>query len=159
MAASSPPSYAAALVDRMEAAALRLMGILLALGLAALAFAGDAAELAGSWTALRAERDGVSAPELIGHRLVFTGDRFAIAGPDGQPLYAGTYSVDDLTQPGSIDFVHDGGTAAGQTWEGLYRLDGGELTIVDDAPDPAQGRPTDFTTAKGSGRVPLVFAR
>ena len=43
--------------------------------------------------------------------------------------------------------------------KGSNRLDGGELTIVDDAADPAQGRPTDFTTAKGSGRVLLVFAR
>ena len=138
---------------------MRMLGILLAMGLAAPAMADDPVGLAGTWTALRAERDGAPAPELIGHRLMFAGDRFEIAGKDGQLLFAGSYSVDDVTQPAAIDFVNDGGTAAGQTWEGIYRLDGGELTIVDDAPDPAQGRPTDFTTAKGSGRVLLVFTR
>jgi uncharacterized protein (TIGR03067 family) len=140
-------------------AVMRVIGILLALGIVAPAMADDAADLAGSWTALRAERDGAPAPELIGHRLLFAGDRFEIAGKDGRPLYAGSYSVDDVTEPAAIDFVQDGGAADGQTWEGIYRLDGGELTIVDDAVDPAQGRPTDFTTAKGSGRVLLVFAR
>ena len=132
---------------------MRAIAALLALVLLAPALADDPAELAGDWTALRAERDGAPAPELIGHRLVFSGDRFAIASKDGQSLFAGSYSVDNVSEPAAIDFVNDSGTAAGQTWEGIYRLDGGELTIVDDAPDPAQGRPTDFTTAMGSGRV------
>jgi uncharacterized protein (TIGR03067 family) len=140
-------------------AAMRAIGILLALGIPTPAMADDAADLAGSWTALRAERDGAPAPELIGNRLLFAGDRFEIANKDGRVLYAGSYSVDNVTQPAAINFIHDGGAAAGQTWEGIYRLDGATLTIVDDAVDPAQGRPTDFTAAKGSGRVLLVFAR
>lgn len=138
---------------------MRMKGILLAMSITAPALADDPTALAGGWTALRAERDGAPAPELIGHRLVFEGDRFQINGIDGQLLFAGSYSVDDVTQPAAIDFTNDRGSAEGQTWEGIYRLDGAQLTIVDDAADPAQGRPTDFTTAKGSGRVLLVFAR
>ncbi len=138
---------------------MRAIAALLALVLVAPALADDPAELEGNWTALRAERDGRPAPELIGHRLEFSGDRFAITSKDGQPLYAGSFSVDNVTEPAAIDFVQDSGIAVGQTWEGIYRLDNGQLTIVDDAADPAQGRPSDFTTAMGSGRVLLVFAR
>ena len=62
------------------------------------------------------------------------------------------------TTPARIDFRNDGGDARGQTWEGIWRLDGGgTLTIVDDAPDPAKGRPTDFAAPAGSGYVLLVF--
>ena len=123
------------------------------------ALAADASALSGTWTAERAERDGSPAAELVGHRLSLTADRFEIRGPDGRLLYAGTFTADAGAQPARIDFRNEQGEAAGQVWEGIWRLEGDQLTIVDDAPDPAKGRPTDFTTAAGSGRVMLDFAR
>jgi uncharacterized protein (TIGR03067 family) len=140
-----------------------MRGIILAatLGLAAPAFADDAgqAALAGAWTAAEAERDGAAAGDVVGHRLVFDGDAFRISAPDGKLLYEGTYQVDPAAQPPRIDFRHDAGEAAGQEWEGIYRLDGGALTIVDDAPDPAKGRPSAFAVPAGSGHVLIVFRR
>jgi uncharacterized protein (TIGR03067 family) len=138
---------------------MRASAILMSLGMAAAAQAADPAALVGTWTAESAERDGGPADGLVGHRLQLSGDRFEIAGKDGRLLYAGSYTTDPATQPARIDFRHDGGEAAGQVWEGIYRLDGDSLTIVDDAPDPAKGRPTDFTAAAGSGWVLLVFVR
>ena len=132
-------------------------GILASL-LAAPALAGQA-DLTGSWTAVRAERDGAPAPELVGHRLSFAGDRFEIVGADGVLLYAGVWHADAAAEPARIDFVNEAGEAAGATWEGIYSLDAGELTIVDDAPDPSAPRPTAFTAGKGSGYVLLVFTR
>ena len=137
---------------------MRAMVAILAVALAGPAWA-DEGPLAGSWTAVRAERDGAAAPELVGHRLSFAGDRFEIVGPDGRPLYAGTWRGDAADEPARIGFVNDSGEAAGVTWEGIYRLDGGELTVVDDAPDPTAPRPTGFAAGKGSGYVLVVFAR
>ena len=140
-----------------------MRGIILAatVGLAAPVFAQDAgqAALAGAWTATEAERGGAAAGELVGHRLVFDGDMFRISAPDGQLLYEGTYQADPAADPSRIDFRHDAGQAAGQEWEGIYRLEGDTLTIVDDAPDPAKGRPAAFSAPAGSGHVLLVFRR
>ena len=138
---------------------MRTLVMLLSLTLTSPALAAGPDALAGAWTATSAERDGAAADDLIGHRLEFTGDDFRITDKNGQLLYAGTYTVDDSTEPARIDFRHDRGEAAGATWEGIYRLDGDQLTIVDDAPDPAKARPTGFTAAEGSGHVLLVFAR
>jgi uncharacterized protein (TIGR03067 family) len=138
---------------------MRTLVMLLALSLTSPTSAAGPDALAGAWTAMSAEQDGAAAAGLIGHRLEFTGDGFAITDRNGQLLYAGSYAVDDSTAPARIDFRHDRGQAAGATWEGIYRLDGDQLTIVDDAPDPAKGRPTAFTAAAGSGHVLLVFTR
>ena len=119
----------------------------------------DQEPLSGSWTAVRAERDGAAAPELVGHRLSFAGDRFAIVSPDGRALYAGMWRADGAAEPARIDFVNQSGEAAGVTWEGIYRLEGGELTVVDDAPDPQAPRPGSFAAGKGSGYVLVVFTR
>ena len=93
------------------------------------------------------------------HSSEIAGDRFNITAGDGGLLYAGTFSVDPSAQPARIDFAHDGGQASGQVWEGIYRLEDGTLTIVDDAPDPGKGRPTEFAAPPGSGWVMLVFER
>jgi uncharacterized protein (TIGR03067 family) len=139
-----------------------MRGLILAAALAAPAAAADApaAALTGTWTAVEAQRDGTAAPDLVGHRLVFEGQGFSIVAPDGEPLYAGRYTADAAAQPFRIDFVQEAGEAKGQTWEGIWRLDGERrLTIIDDAPNPAKGRPVDFTAAKGSGHVMVVFRR
>jgi uncharacterized protein (TIGR03067 family) len=115
--------------------------------------------LLGSWTAVEAHRNGAAAPELVGHRLVFADETFNIAAADSSPLYAGRYTVDVGHEPARIDFTNEAGNASGVTWEGIYRLEGDRLTIVDDAPDPAKGRPTDFAAAAGSGYVMIVFQR
>lgn len=114
--------------------------------------------LDGAWTAVEAQRDGATAGDLVGHRLEFVGDRFRISA-QGRTLYAGTYGIDLTTRPLRIDFRHDKGEAVGVAWEGIYRLEGGMLTICDDGIDPAAPRPTSFATAPGSGHVLLVFGR
>ena len=122
--------------------------------------AGTRAEsgLEGIWVAVEAERDGAAAAELVGHRLTFAGERFTIEA-DGKPIYAGTFRTDPQAQPTEIDFVQDEGEAAGQTWLGIYRLDGEELAICDNAPDTAAPRPAEFATSPGSGHVLLTFRR
>lgn len=137
-----------------------MRGLILAAALAAPAAAADVpAALTGSWTAIEAQRDGAEASELVGHRLEFEDQAFRILGADGKLLYAGRYAVDATALPARIDFVQEAGGAKGQTWEGIWRLEDERLTIVDDAPDPAKGRPVDFAAGEGSGHVMVVFRR
>jgi uncharacterized protein (TIGR03067 family) len=96
-------------------------GVLLAS--AQLARAADKA-LQGTWTATKAERDGRSATDLVGHTLFFSGDRFEIQSKDRKSLYSGTVQVDANTKPAVIDFQHAEGGLKGKTWKGIYVLDG-----------------------------------
>ena len=142
---------------------MRMLALCLVLSVAAqpvvAAEASGSAPLIGAWKAVTAQQDGAPAPDLIGHRLVFTGDQFTIFDAAGGVLYAGTYTLDPAALPAQIDFH---GTAAGdqgKTWEGIYRQQGGTLTTVDDAPNPAKGRPSAFAAPTGSGYVLIEFQR
>jgi uncharacterized protein (TIGR03067 family) len=115
------------------------------------------AGLDGAWTAVSAERDGRSAPDVAGNRLTFGGNRFTITR-DGRTLFAGTYTADLGRQPAEIDFVNSEGNLKG-TWKGILRLDGATLNICDNAPDMTKPRPAAFAAPAGSGYVAIVFRR
>jgi uncharacterized protein (TIGR03067 family) len=115
--------------------------------------------LQGTWAATTAERDGKAADDVVGHRLSFIGDRFQIESRDGKPLYEGTVRVDPGAKPAAIDFEHTGGDLKGKVWKGIYALDGDTLTICDNAPDLAKGRPDTFEAKSGSGYVLITFKR
>jgi uncharacterized protein (TIGR03067 family) len=131
-------------------------GVLLAS--AQLARAADKA-LQGTWTATKAERDGRSATDLVGHTLFFSGDRFEIQSKDGKSLYSGTVQVDANTKPAVIDFQHAEGGLKGKTWKGIYVLDGETLTICDNAENLDAVRPSEFAAKSGSGYVLVTFNR
>ena len=136
--------------------ALALIGLLLAAVIPAAA--SEAGQLDGTWRLVEGQRDGASAPELVGNLLELTEGRFRISA-GANLLYAGTYALEPAAKPARIDFRHDDGQANGQVWEGIYQLEGGRLSICDDAPDVTKLRPTSFTTAPGSGHVLIIFER
>jgi uncharacterized protein (TIGR03067 family) len=115
--------------------------------------------LHGAWTATKAERDGKSANDVVGHRLAFVGNRFEIQSKDAKFIYAGTVSVQPNAKPAAIDFVQTEGIAKGQTWKGIFALSGDTLTIIDNAVDPSKERPQAFATKSGSGYVLITFQR
>jgi uncharacterized protein (TIGR03067 family) len=135
---------------------------LIAAGLAASVSAASGADgakgLQGVWVAASAERSGAAADDLKGHRLTFSGDRFAIRF-NGKLLYQGTFRVDASKKPATIDFTHTRGEAKGKKWRGIYLLEGDTLKICDNADDLAKGRPAALTTEPGSGQVLLTFKR
>jgi uncharacterized protein (TIGR03067 family) len=133
-----------------------LVGLLLAAAIPAAA--SEAGQLEGTWRLVEGQRDGAPAAELVGNLLELTEGRFRISA-GGNLLYAGTYSLEPAAKPALIDFRHNDGWANGQVWEGIYQLEGGRLSICDDAPDVAKPRPTSFTTAPGSGHVLIIFER
>jgi uncharacterized protein (TIGR03067 family) len=121
-----------------------------------LSSANDSAEMQGKWTAMRAERDGQAAEEIVGHVLHFEGNRFSIQ-EKGATIYEGTFTLDTSARPCAIDFNHAGHSAKGTTWRGIYQVDGHTLTICDNAGEVRKNRPTSFETMPNSGRVLVVL--
>jgi uncharacterized protein (TIGR03067 family) len=119
----------------------------------------EAKKLEGAWTATQAERDGKTAHDVIGHRLIFRGNQFQIRAKDGKSLYLGTVRVDPSAKPAAIDFTHTEGTLKGKAWKGIYALDGDTLKICDNAPDLDKGRPPALEAKSGSGYVLIMFTR
>src|SRR3954465_15373144 len=70
--------------------------------------------LEGTWTATKAERDGKTADDVIGHRLSFAGDRFQIQSKDAKSVYAGSVRTDESAKPAAIDFHHTEGDFKGK---------------------------------------------
>lgn len=136
-----------------------LCSLILGAGLACAQPAEEAKKLQGIWTATRAEQDGKTADDVIGHRLVFRGDQFQIRSKDGKSLYLGTIRVDPSVKPATIDFAHTEGTLKGKAWKGIYALDGDTLTICDNAPNLDKGRPTALEAKSGSGYILITFKR
>jgi uncharacterized protein (TIGR03067 family) len=141
------------LYDMMMAAAMGLVGFA-----PALLRANEVDELEGEWTAVRAERDGHEAREIVGHVLRFEGDRFSIH-ENGVAIFEGYVEVDESAQPGAIDFIHTGAASKGTTWRGIYRVGGDTLTICDNEGDLRNSRPTSFRTDANSGLVLVGFKR
>jgi len=118
------------------------------------------ATLDGAWTAMKVERDGKSADDVVGHRLTFTDNRFEIRSKDGRTLvYAGIFRTDQNANPATIDFVNTEGRDNGKTWRGIYALDGNTLTTCDNAPDVGKPRPAAFEAKTGSGHILVTFSR
>jgi uncharacterized protein (TIGR03067 family) len=116
-------------------------------------------ELQGLWTATQAEREGEAADDVVGNQLSVTGDRFEIHSKEGKLLYVGTVQVDPSAKPAAIDFEHREGMLEGKVWKGIYTLEGGTLTICDNAPKLDKSRPAAFEAKIGSGYVLITFER
>ena len=112
--------------------------------------------LQGTWQVLAAQRNARIASDLQDHRLTFSGDRFNIRSQGGV-VYQGTYRTDAARKPATIDFKHTAGKAKGQTWRGIYEVDGDTLKICDNAADVSKPRPMAF--ASEAGQVLVSFKR
>jgi uncharacterized protein (TIGR03067 family) len=132
--------------------------VAIAAGSREVASAEDLGQLKGKWTAVRAERDGREAADIVGHLLLIDGGEFRIQ-ERGATIYEGTLGLDLSASPSAIDFKHAGPSSRGKTWRGIYRIDGETLTICDNAGDLQKGRPTSFGTRPNSGFVLVVFKR
>jgi uncharacterized protein (TIGR03067 family) len=116
-------------------------------------------KLQGAWIATQARRDRQAADDVVGHRLVFEGERFQILSGRGELLHAGTVRLDETARPAAIDFELTEGAAKGKTWKGIFKLEGETLIICDIAPDTGKPRPAEFEAKSGSGYVLITFKR
>ena len=86
----------------MQRLILAVCGLILGAGLifAGVVPAGAQAALQGNWIATKVETNGAASPEVVGHRLSFSGDRFEIKSKNGKKVYAGTVRTDPKAHAG-----------------------------------------------------------
>lgn len=135
------------------------------LALTATALAEDPAEaearrLQGSWKVLAIEADGRKATAaeveaLQGAGWTFKGSQVTF-GDENAPGRS-SFKLDPARTPRQIDLVALDGNQKGKTMEGIYRLEGGTLTIC--LSDPGKGRPKTFATEAGTGQGLIVLEK
>ena len=110
--------------------------------------------LSGTWVAAGGEAKGVEIPkDELPFRWTFqAGGKavFADRKQGGESPFA--YTIDESKTPRAIDFTYDGPVAAlkGARQYGIYKVEGGQLTICLTLPGAAEkDRPTGFGTKEG----------
>ena len=114
--------------------------------------------LQGIWVAVDARVSGDAALKIHGQQLIFKGDRFRIC-KDGALLYGGTFKVGQSDEAQVVDFRQSETEQLRGLWQGVYRLEGDDLYICDNAPDQTKPRPADIEDRDETGYVWVHFVR
>jgi uncharacterized protein (TIGR03067 family) len=111
----------------------------------------------GTWAFRSLEVDGQAMPSamLTSSNLLLDGDRFRMESPEA--TYEGIFTIDVETEPHLIDIDFIEGPESGNRCEGLFQLDGDQLTICLGLAGSA--RPERFATTPGSGHALEVLTR
>jgi uncharacterized protein (TIGR03067 family) len=113
--------------------------------------------LEGTWTFKSLEVDGQPVPSamLANSSMLIDGDRFRMESPEAN--YEGIFTIDIEQDPHHIDIDFIEGPEAGNRCEGLFQLDGDQLTFCLGLVGAV--RPARFATARGSGHALEVLVR
>ncbi len=111
----------------------------------------------GTWTFQSLEVDAQTMPAaMLSHSIMLIdGDRFRMESPEA--TYEGIFTIDVEPQPNRIDIDFIEGPEAGNRCEGLFQLDGDQLTFCLGL--VGAKRPQQFATTKGSGHALEVLVR
>ena len=111
----------------------------------------------GTWAFRSLEVDGQAMPSamLTSSNLLLDGDRFRMESPEA--TYEGVFTIDVEKEPHRIDIDFIEGPESGNRCEGLFQLDGDQLTICLGLAGAA--RPERFATTPGSGHALEVLTR
>jgi uncharacterized protein (TIGR03067 family) len=142
---------------RTKALAAVAAGLLLAAGAPGGDAKGELKRLGGTWHMVSGEQDGKAVPEDVvkGARLVLKGNRHTVRV--GGESMVGTHRLDPSKKPKAIDATDTEGPYKGKTIHGIYKLEGGRLTIC--FAGPGKARPKAFTTKSGTGHLLHVWRR
>jgi len=150
-----------------ECARLMVFGFLVAMiGLAAVVRADDKdadkkdkGKLQGTWNAVSGESGGKEQPEAKEHSLIFKGDEFSVKKGD-KVMVKGKFKIDSSKKPKTIDMdIAEGSDdVKGKTAEGIYKLEGDDLTWCVDEPGSGN-RPKEFATKEGTKTMLVKLKR
>jgi uncharacterized protein (TIGR03067 family) len=90
-----------------------------------------ARELQGVWDVVSFEYKGVSRPAGP-YAYAFDGGKFTFTTKEGKELYRGTVKLDPTRKPRWIDLTITAGEGKGESWLGLYELEGDSLKLAFD---------------------------
>jgi uncharacterized protein (TIGR03067 family) len=121
------------------------------------AIAADRKALDGTWVGVVALRDGkrIVEDEASQIRLTIVGDRYTLER--GDKIDRGISRIDPTSSPKTIDLAIIDGEYKGQTWRGLYQIEGDTLKGCFDP--SGKERPTRFASAPGSDYVLREYRR
>lgn len=114
-------------------------------------------KLQGTWKLESVEVEGQKAPPeaFKGVRLTIKGDKFSFT--ESNTTFGGTFKVDLLKKPNTIDISFTEGPEKGTTTLGIYEVEGDTWKICLN-PKGAK-RPAEFRAKQGTGEVLEVFKR
>lgn len=120
--------------------------------------AGPATEFEGEWKMLSGVMDGkamdASAVQWV-KRVTRGNQTTVVAGPQTMMIFE--FAFDPASSPQSIDYVNLHGANKGKLQQGIYRFEGGVLTVCVAAPGAA--RPGEFVSVPGDGRTLTAWRR
>ncbi len=120
--------------------------------------AADSAKLIGIWQAVSAINDGKPIPDETVKKLQLTLTKEGYKTELGsQVLFDSTYRTDPAQQPKHIDMVGTEGENKGRIAQGIYSLEGDQLTMCYTM--PGRQRPAAFESQPGSGATLVVWRR
>jgi uncharacterized protein (TIGR03067 family) len=111
--------------------------------------------LTGTWELTRGIDNGRPVPQSVARNTILITDRNTFRFPKASGIGthpAGRFTVNPTTRPKQVDTIAEGGRNAGQLTRGIYE-------IIDPTHkracwgQPGGSRPTEFTSAPGSGRI------
>jgi uncharacterized protein (TIGR03067 family) len=114
-------------------------------------------ELTGTWQAVSYALDGKKASDddMKKIQLVFDAEGKSTALNDGKVFIASTTKIDPSANPATIDITFSEGDGKGATALGIYKIEGGVLTICRSA--PGKPRPAEFSSDPGSGLTLMTY--
>jgi uncharacterized protein (TIGR03067 family) len=119
----------------------------------------DAQALQGTWVEVSVMFNGAKVPDakLVGNSTTFKGSSYVhVYG--NEFAEEGAFTLNPGTSPKQIDFLIQKGPNPGKRQQGIYKLDGDNLTVCVSHPDDSN-RPAAFVTTAGSNRGLVVFKR
>jgi uncharacterized protein (TIGR03067 family) len=113
----------------------------------------------GTWRVVALEVNGAKASEKNARKITVTNhaDGTWAVEADGKEVWKGTSKIDPMSKPKAIDFVPTEGANAGQTFLGIYEIEGDTRKLCY-AP-PGKDRPTAFASKPGSGHILVALER
>jgi uncharacterized protein (TIGR03067 family) len=111
-------------------------------------------KLEGTWTVVRARRDGEVDSDLIDAVVTLAGSQFT--SKSGKAVVArGAWKIDPAKKPRTLDIEYKEGPEKGQTAYGIYSLTDDTWVVLLSA--PGKERPVSFERESETGRTFLVL--
>lgn len=143
---------------------MRLAGAMLILSVVGLLAADDAKKddadaLKGKWSVISVTQGGqaAEADRIKDLKIAFDDKSYTVTGSEAL-AEEGAYTIDASKSPKTIDFDIKKGQQAGSLQLGVFKIEGGKLTIVASLAG-AKERPTSFKVEAGAPLIELVLEK
>jgi uncharacterized protein (TIGR03067 family) len=115
-------------------------------------------KLKGTWLLVEGMVAGktVRPPKGDVSTYTFTKDNKLTVKTTGKPESQGTFKIDPAKTPMEIDFIHEAAMGRRKVDQGIYKIDGDNLTIAMEPSRPGANRPT---TLDSKTAIIMTFKR